>query len=299
VHDKQVRRRRAVLGLLVGASLILLTAYFGESPSSPLHAVQRGIVEVFSPIQTGASKVLSPVGDIAGWFSSTFRAKSQVARLTKENHYLVKQVDALQYEQFQNQQLRKLVKLDGGVGDISAYGPVTANVIERDPTLWYQTIEVDKGSADGVQLYDPVVGPGGLVGNVSDVGPNFSVVNLITNQKFAVTALVEDAAGDTGVLLPALGNVNQLLLTSLPSHAQINTGQQVVTAGFTDKVNPALRSLYPPGIPIGQVASANQNTLINNQEVTVTPAADIRHMSLVQILTRPTATAPTQRTPQP
>ena len=48
MHDKQVRRRRAVLGVLVGASLILLTAYFGESQNSPLHSVQRGIVERFA-----------------------------------------------------------------------------------------------------------------------------------------------------------------------------------------------------------------------------------------------------------
>ena len=77
MHDKQVRRRRAILALLVGVSLILLTAYFGESPSSPLHAVQRGIVEVLSPIQEGASKALKPVRDIAGWFSDTFHAKSE------------------------------------------------------------------------------------------------------------------------------------------------------------------------------------------------------------------------------
>ena len=81
VHDKQVRRRRAVLALLVAVSLILLTAYFGESPSSPLHNVQRGIVEVLSPIQQGASKVLSPVQDVAGWFSDTLNAKSQVDQL--------------------------------------------------------------------------------------------------------------------------------------------------------------------------------------------------------------------------
>ena len=48
-------------------SLILLTAYFGESPGGPLHTVQRGIVEVLSPIQEGASKALTPVRDVAGW----------------------------------------------------------------------------------------------------------------------------------------------------------------------------------------------------------------------------------------
>lgn len=294
MHDKQVRRRRAILGLLVGASLILLTAYFGESPSSPLHAVQRGIVEVLSPIQTGASKVLSPVGDIAGWFSSTFRAKSQVAQLTKENHKLTQELDAAQYAQFQNSQLRKLVKLDSGVGDVNAYAPVTADVIGRDLSLWYQTVEVDKGSADGVRQGDPVVGPGGLVGDVSQVGPNYSVVSEITSDKFAVTALVEDSAGDTGELQPAVGNPPQMLLTSLSAHAQVLTGQEVVTAGFKDASNPALHSLYPAGIPIGQVSNANQNTLINDQQVTVTPAVDLRHMSVVQILTHPEAT-PSQR----
>ena len=72
-----------MLALLVAVSLILLTAYFGESPSSPLHSVQRGIVEVLSPIQEGASKVLSPVRDVAGWFSDTLNAKSQRDQLRK------------------------------------------------------------------------------------------------------------------------------------------------------------------------------------------------------------------------
>jgi rod shape-determining protein MreC len=292
VHDKQVRRRRAVLGLLVGASLILLTAYFGAPQSSPLHAVQRGIVEVLSPIQTGASKVLSPVGDIAGWFSSTFRAKSKVTELTKENHQLTKQLAAAQYAEIQNAQLRKIVKLDTGVTDVNAYGPVSADVIGRDLSLWWETIEVDKGSADGVQVGDPVVGPGGLVGNVATVGPNFSTVSEITSDKFAVAALVEDSAGDTGMLQPAVGNPNQLLLTSLNPHAQIAYGQQVVTAGFKDNTDPKLRDLYPPGIPIGQVSNANQNTLINDQQVTVSPSVDLRHVEWVQILTRPGATAP-------
>ena len=59
MHDKQVRRRRVVLALLVAVSLILLTAYFGETPTSPLHSVQRGVVEVLSPVESGANTVLA------------------------------------------------------------------------------------------------------------------------------------------------------------------------------------------------------------------------------------------------
>ena len=271
-----------MLALLVGVSLILLTVYFGESPSSPLHTVQRGIVEALSPIQEGASKALKPVRDVAGWFSDTFHAKSQRDQLVKEVQTLRAENAKLQLAVIQNAQLQKEVGLDNSIG-ISSYQPVGAHVISRDPTLWYATVELDKGSSDGVRMDDPVVGDGALVGKVSTVGPTFSIVTLITDHSYAVTAQVQDQYGDTGVLVPAVGNPNQMLLQYLPPHAPISVGQQVVTAGF--KSGP-LDSLYPPGIPIGQVSNANQNELLNNRQVQVNPAADLRHLDAVQILTR-------------
>jgi rod shape-determining protein MreC len=285
VRDKQVRRRRAVLGLLVVVSLILLTAYFGESSSSPLHTVQRGIVEVLSPIQSGASTALKPVRDVAGWFSDTFHAKSQRDQLRKQVQSLQSKLALAQSAVVQNRQLTRQVGLDNSIG-IDAYKPVAAHVIGRDPTLWYATIEVDKGSADGVHVDDPVIGDGGLVGKVSTVGPTFSVVTLITDHSMAVAAQVQDSAGDTGVLVPAVGSPNQLLLQYLPRTANVQRGQQVVTTGF--RYN-QLQSLYPPGIPIGQVSDASQNDLLNNGQVQVNPAVDLRHLDAVQILTRPHA----------
>lgn len=288
MHDKQVRRRRAVLGLLVVVSLILLTAYFGESPSSPLHSVQRGVVAVLSPVQAGASKVLSPVRDVANWVSDTLRAKSQRDQLKKQVQQLNTEVARYRSAAIQNQQLTRQVGLDQSIG-AARYRPVGANVIERDPNLWYQTVEVDRGSGDGVALYDPVIGDGALVGDVTTVTGSSSIVTLITDHSYGVSARVLNARGDSGVLVPAVGNPNQLLLQSLPNQATISPGEQVVTAGFKSSTRPALQSLYPPGIPIGTVLNADQNQLLNNGQVTVSPLADIRHFDAVQILTRPYA----------
>ena len=274
--------------LLVGISLILLTAYFGESPSSPLHNVQRGIVEVTSPIQEGASKVLSPVKDVAGWFSDTLNAKSRSDRLAKQVSQLTRQLDYYEQKASLSDQLAAQVKLDTRIG-MSSYQPVAANVIGRDPTLWYQTVTIDKGTDDGVVLNDPVTGDGALVGKVTTVGATFSVVTLITDHAYAVSASVLDSSsgGDSGVLVPAVGNPYSMLLQDLPPHGPIQNGQQVVTAGFTDPSNPALNSLYPAGIPIGQVENFDQNQLLNNQQVQVVSAANLRHLSAVQVLTRP------------
>lgn len=285
MHDKQVRRRRAVLALLVAVSLILLTAYFGESPSSPLHSVQQGIVEVLSPVQEGASKVLSPVRNVAGWFSDTLHAKSQRDSLRKQVASLTSQLAQASRKALNDAQLSKEVGLDNSLG-ISSYRPVGAQLIGRNPQLWYATIEVDKGSEDGVRREDPVIGDGALVGKVSTVGPTFSVVTLITDHSVAVTAQVQDSFGDTGVLVPKVGNPYQLLLQYLPPRAPIAVGQQVVTAGY--KSGP-LDNLYPPGIPVGQVSNADQNQLVNNRQVQVAPTADLRHLDAVQILTSPHA----------
>ncbi len=264
-------------------SLILLTAYFGESPGSPLHTVQRGIVQVLSPIQSGASTVLSPVRDVANWVSDTLRAKSQRDELRKEVDYYRSQAAEYRAEALQYDELRAEQGLVANVG-LNVDQPVGADVIGRDPTLWYQTIFVDRGSDDGVALGDPVVGDGALVGDVTTVDPSESIVTLITDHTLSVAAEVEDSSGDSGLLVPAVGNPNALLLQDLPSHAPIQNGQLVVTNGFHSG---NLESLYPAGIPIGTVSNFDPNQLANNQQVQVAPAADLRHLTAVQILTKP------------
>ncbi|HTX32120.1 MAG TPA: rod shape-determining protein MreC [Solirubrobacteraceae bacterium] len=284
MHSKQVRRRRAVVAALVVVSLILLTAYFGGSSNNPLHTVQRGVVTVFSPIQKGASVALSPFRDIANFFSDTFKAKSQVAGLRTEVHALQAKLAQAEYAASLNSQLSKQVGLDSS-DSIASYRPVTADVTFRDPSLWYATVNVDKGTADGIRMNDPVTGDGALVGQVTAVGSNFSIVTLITDHTMAEAAQVEDPGSDTGVLVPAVGNPNQLVLQDLPRNASVQTGQIVNTVGFKAG---QLQDLYPPGIPIGQVSYVG-NDLANNGQVQVTPVADLRHFDVVQILTAPHA----------
>ena len=273
----------------MAVSLILLTAYFGESPSSPLHSVQRGVVEVFSPVEQGASKVLSPVRSVASWFSSTFHAKSQVATLKTKVAQLTQELAAANGAEWQNAQLLKQVHLDNSIG-ISAYRPVTGSVIGRDPTLWYRTVNVNKGSGDGVALHDPVTADGALVGEVTEVSADQSVVSLITDHNVSVTARVTDSGGDTGELVPAVGSPNQLVLQYLqaPNPGQVQNGpqpgQQVITAGFKSLVGD---SFFPANIPIGWVPQFNEDDLLNNGQIPVIPSADLQHFDVVQILTQP------------
>jgi len=291
VHDKTIRRRRAVLALLVVVSLILLTDYFGSPSSSPLHSVQRGIAEVLSPIQDGASKVLSPVRDVGNWFSSTLNAKSQNKKLLAANQKYAKEISAANYEAVIYKQEQNLLKLDQ-LDNLTLYGLKAANVIGNNPVVWYKTITINRGSDAGVSEHDPVIGAGGLVGDVTEVDGDSSVVTLLTSPQFAVAATVESTPQSRGVLRPAVGNPSTLVISDIPTTAEIATGQEVVTSGFVDQGDPTIRSYFPPGIPIGLVSSQNPgDSVATSGSVQVTPGVDLNQLQVVDVLTKPDATS--------
>ena len=133
MYDKTVRRRRAVLGLLVASSLILLTAYFREPAGGALHNVQRGILEVVSPIQDGASRALKPVRDLFGWVGDTVSAKGDLKDVRADRAQWRTTAIRLQGQESENAQLRGLLGLGESPKSLKPYGPQTARVSSRSP----------------------------------------------------------------------------------------------------------------------------------------------------------------------
>jgi rod shape-determining protein MreC len=282
VYDKTVRRRRAVLGLLVACSLILLTAYFGESAGSPLHSVQRGFLEVVSPVQDGASRALKPVRDLFGWFGDTLDAKDERDKLRKELEATRREAIANAAAARQGEELEKLIGLDRKVG-LDQMGPVGARVITRSPTLWYSTVSINKGSSDGVRVDQPVINGDGLVGTVTSVAGSSAIVTLLTDHTSGVSAVVNES-GVAGVVQPAVGKPDDLLLEFIRRGDRIEKGQTVVTAGSKSQ---RYESLFPPGIPVGEITKVDDEELDVYQRVHVKPFAQLRRLDVVQVLTAP------------
>jgi len=285
LYDKTVRRRRLVLGLLVVCSLILLTAYFGEGAGSPLHSVQRGFLQVVSPIQDGASRALKPVRDLFGWFGDTLDAKGERDKLRQELEQTRREAIANAAAAREVEQLRKLVGLDRELG-VDQMDPVSARVITRSPTLWYSTVSINKGTSDGIRVDQPVINGDGLVGTVTSATGNAAIVTLITDHTSGVSAVINES-GVAGVVQPAVGNPNDLLLEFIRHGDRIETGQTVVTAGSRSQ---RYESLFPPGLPVGRVSKVDNTELDVYQRVHVKPFAQLRRLDVVQVLTNPLGT---------
>ena len=281
MYDKTVRRRRAVLGLLVACSLILLTAYFGESAGGGLQSVQRGVLEVVGPIQEGASRTLKPFRDLFGWVGDTVRAKGRAQDLERERDALRTQAVAGEQAVRENAQLKAMLDLDTNA-QLGDKGPVTARVIGQTPTVWFSEFTIDKGSSAGIKPDQPVVTGAGLLGKVRFVARGFAIVSLITDHTVKVSARVADS-GVPGVLKTAAGNPRDLILDRTTRDDPVKTGQRIVTAGTGDSRR--LPGLFPPGIAIGRVTRVEE-ALTDDQVVHVKPYADTRRVEFVQVLTR-------------
>ena len=289
MYDKTVRRRRIVLGLLVASSLILLTAYFGESAGGGLHGVQRGVLEVVSPIQEGASRALKPFRDLAGWVDDSLDAKGELEGLRSERDQLRSSAVAGAAARRENAQLKQLLRMNESAG-LATADPVGARVIGQDPSLWYGQVTINKGTADGVRPDHPVVTGEGLIGRVSFASPSTSVVRLITDHTTNVGARV-NASGVTGVVGVEAGRPTELVLRYTTRDDEVRPGQAVVTAGTQSRLD-SLTSPYPPNVPIGSVIRVDEPGT-DDQEVHVRPYADLRRLEFVEVLTR----APNQNRP--
>lgn len=277
MYRKQVRRRRAVLALLIVGSFVLLTITYGSGSNG----LQRGVSTVFSPIQSVADGALKPARDLVNWFDQTFDARGSNSRLQDELRVTRTEAIGAKAALAENAELRKLLDLDRSGAIPSGYDPVTGSVIARSPSVWYAEVTIDAGSNDGVEVEDPVVNGDGLVGTVAAVTGGTAQVTLIADHSSAVSAKVVPV-GVQGVVRPNVGDPGDLILDFIDSTKRVHRGQPVVTAGWRSE---EIESRFPPNIPIGEVTSAAISAQVASQQVHLRPYADLRDLDLVQVLT--------------
>jgi rod shape-determining protein MreC len=277
VNRKRALWRRLLVVALLVLSLAMLTLYFRESDSGPVHRVQRAGLKVLGPLQSGVSKIVEPFRDAWNWVGDLFSAQSQNKRLRKE----VGKLQALLAEQLmlqqENQRLKQL--LDVREDKVFPEGTtfVTARVIAQPTEAWYSRVTINAGSSQGVKLYDPVVNEqNGLVGRITAVSSSASQVTLLTDQESAVGAEVLPTEARGLVQGSLTGN---LTMDLVDRSEKIVNGQLIVTSGTTQVQR--IR-----GIPIGFVEDVGKQDVELYQSVSVQPLVDFKRLEWVLVVSQ-------------
>ena len=277
MYRRQVRRRRAVLALLIVGSFALLTLTYGQGSNG----IQRGVTAIFAPASSILDRALKPARDLINWVDETFDARGKNQRLEEELEVARKEAVGGKVALAENEEFRELLKLDKSGAIPEGYEPVAARVIGLSPTVWFSDVMIDVGSSDGVKLHDPVVTGAGLIGQVTAMSGGVSKVTLISDHSSRVSVKVVPT-GSMGIVTPTVGEPNTLVLSFLNSDKNLHKGQSVVTAGWHGE---GIESRFPPNIPIGEITKASVIVQEAQEKVNVRPYADLRNLGTVQVLT--------------
>ncbi len=170
-----------------------------------------------------------------------------------------------------NTSLRRLLSFKEAGG----HEAVTASIIGRDPSFWFRTVMIDRGSGDGLVKGMPAVVAEGVVGQVFAVAPNYTKVLLTTAPSSAIDVLLQKSRA-RGILK---GNGSAMYqLDYILKNVTVEVGDQVVSAG--------IGGLFPTGLPVGTVSEIIQQPRGMFHEIVVQPSVDFQTLENVLIIRR-------------
>ncbi len=238
------------------------------------HSVTSGIKSVansvFSPLRHGVVDILSPIG-------SFFAGAVHYGSVQSENQKLAATVGRLEAEKaekgFENTQLRNVMALEH-LPFAPSLPTVMAQTQEETASNFTQTITIDKGRSDGVDVGMPVVGAGGLVGQVIQSFHHSSVVQLITDGQSKVG--VTFGHNFTGIV-DGQGPGNDMTADLVPPHTPLQKGEILTTSGLD-------AAAFPPGIPVAHIETFHTSAGASQETITVDPEADLSQLEYVDVV---------------
>ena len=261
-----------LIGLSALCLLFIATSFFTDKLTTPL---RNAISTVVIPVQRGMNY-------IGLWISDKYDTLQEISTVLEENKDLQAKVDDLTEENNQLKQdsyeldrLRDLYELDE---KYPGYNKVAARVVGTTSGNWYSTFTI-KGSNDGIEKDMNVIAGGGLVGIITEVGPNYAQIKTVIEDNSYVSGMLIDT-GDTCIVKGdiELMDTGLIHLSGFANSVTVRNGDKIVTSNISDK--------YLPGILIGYTKDVTADANNLTQAGYLVPAVDFGHLQEVLIITQ-------------
>ncbi|MBC7250051.1 MAG: rod shape-determining protein MreC [Anaerolineae bacterium] len=261
------------LSLLVLIALAIVGIVLNET--GQLEALKGVALHLTTPLQSRLATLTSSLSDLTQAARDLSELRQRNEELEADNARLIIENVRLQEDRKENERLRALLNFVQTNPDYDYRGAeVRARVIGRDPTNFQSYLIIDVGSEHGIARRMPVVTERGLVGRISEVGPNWSKVLLIIDPSSSVSALIQTTRA-TGTVRGQVGN--ELLMDLIPQKDAVHKGDIVLTSGMGGN--------FPKGLIIGQVTEVYQRDIEMFQQALVRPTVDFEHLEIVLVIT--------------
>jgi rod shape-determining protein MreC len=244
--------------------------------NSRTHSLTSGIKsvanDVYAPLRQGVLDIISPIGNFFAGAFNYGSVQSQNERLQRT----IGQLRAAQLEQgFEKSQLRNITALQN-LPFLQSLPTVTAETVDSYSSNFTATITLDKGRADGVDVGYPVVGAGGLVGQVIQSFHHTAVVQLVTDGQSKVGVTFGNSNQYTGIV-DGQGPSVSMTADLVRPHTPLHKGEHMYTSSLD-------AAAFPPGIPVATVLSFHTSAGASQETIHVDPAADLSQLTYVDVV---------------
>jgi len=267
---KGKRSRQVKTFLLFGTFLtfilILLVSTVGRQRFGSSHKL---ILELTGPINRVMTWTISYFDTLAQDYKALWRVREENKRLLAE----LNEAKAInnQYREAvaTNARLQKLLHFKESL----APPTVTARIVGHDPSLWFRTVIIDRGSSDGIQKGMPAVTVEGLVGQILDTSPHYAKVLLATDPNSAIDVLIQRTRV-RGILKGTSGSDYQL--DYVLKNSDVLEGDPVVTS--------ELGGIFPKGLLVGTVTKVVKDRRGMFQQIEIAPSVDFTKLENLIII---------------
>ena len=231
--------------------------------------IEARTAAIAAPIASALRATTRPISDVLLNAGQLGELSTENAALRQDFAQAQAELTALREQRRADEQTSAL---DLAAGQLGAR--VTAPVLLRDPAPGRQMLLISRGSADGLRVGQPVLGPGAtLVGIVTAADDHRARVRLLHDADSAVTTVLQSTRTQGSLV----GTGDGLRLDMVPSTIPVAAGDLVLTS--------ALGGLLPPGLLIGRVAEVDARTEELFARIRVEPLVDYDRLEQVLVLT--------------
>lgn len=272
---KRFIKNKWALGLVIVVLLLSIVIGVVNAIYPEVTFVENVVQVVITPAQKLFTNMGNGIAGFFGHFTDINKLNSEINALNEENARLKEELNKSEISTRENEELRKLLSLKEAYPELELKG---AQVIARNPSNWYGTFTIDKGTADGVSVNQPVISADRtLVGRISEVGTTWSRIITINDPAHSVGAEVV-RSGEYGIVEgeSSTNEGGNCKLSFISKNANIIVGDKVVTSG--------LGGVYPRGLTIGKVLDIRPDMQGISQYAVISPEADIDNLKAVLIV---------------
>ena len=261
-------RTRYVLALLVLASVTLVT--LDARGSATLSKIRADARSVLDPVANATHSALAPVGNFLS-------GAAHYGSLKKENNRLRAEIASMQTNASQT------AAAEAYAGQIIAQqhlpfatgtARVIAGVIGQSPSNFDVSLQINKGTSNGLAVGYPVVTQVGLVGQIQSVSAHTATVLVLTDPAFTIGVRVAPTVTGTAT---GAGPANPLTVGNVDPSVAVTDGMILTSSGLSLET-------FPPGIPVGTVSSVSTASGQLQRTIRLAPLVNPKQLLAVSVL---------------